>query len=122
MKSVLRIAMTTLITAFVFWQATGVRSEGETGSQDYVVAIQAKSNVLLPCICRGVKMRSARFDSPSTAHDSRLPLTVSVVNPSENPLNYQYSVTGGRIIGRGPAVYWDFSQAGPGEYSVSVEI
>jgi PKD repeat protein len=40
---------------------------------------------------------------------------------SDSPLNYRYTATGGRIIGHGPSVVWDFNDnSGPGNYSVTV--
>jgi hypothetical protein len=49
---------------------------------------------------------------------------VSIVTNGENgtPLNYRYTVTGGRIIGQGPNVLWDFNadNAPPGDYSITV--
>lgn len=46
---------------------------------------------------------------------------VRVANPT-NDLEYYYSVTGGRIIGEGPDVKWDFQDTRPGQYKVTVGI
>jgi hypothetical protein len=52
----------------------------------------------------------------------RLDLKVEVVAGNERDLEYRYSVTGGRIIGKGPKVVWEFHDARPGEYLADVRV
>jgi hypothetical protein len=58
----------------------------------------------------------------STGEEVRLELRVEVVAGDERQLEYRYSVTGGRIIGKGPNVVWEFHNARPGEYVAVVRI
>lgn len=49
-------------------------------------------------------------------------LRTTAADPNGFSLLYTYSVTGGRIIGKGPEVQWDFSDVEPGIYTVAVEV
>jgi hypothetical protein len=46
----------------------------------------------------------------------------SVRNPKNVSLNYQYKVTGGRLIGQGEEVLWDLKRIRPGTYTITVVI
>jgi hypothetical protein len=45
-----------------------------------------------------------------------------LVGGDERNLEYRYSVTAGRIIGKGPNVVWEFPDARPGEYVADVRV
>ena len=49
-------------------------------------------------------------------------LKASVNSPDRNQLSYDYSTTGGRIIGEGPDVKWDLSGVTDGTYIATVEV
>jgi len=87
-------------------------SRAEVSSEDVQIRF-GRSSVILPCVCRNRRM-------PGSASGN---VIVSVVanEESDTPLNYRYTATGGRIIGHGPSVVWDFNDnSGPGNYSVTV--
>src|SRR6266403_1097173 len=52
----------------------------------------------------------------------RLDLKVEVAGGDEGNLEYRYSVTTGRIIGKGPNVVWGFQDARPGEYVADLRV
>lgn len=54
-------------------------------------------------------------------HEQSTRVVIGIANPT-NDLEYYYSVTGGRIIGKGPDVKWDFDEMRPGEYKITVSI
>jgi len=58
----------------------------------------------------------------SSREEVRLELRVEVVAGDERNLEYRYSVTSGRIIGKGPRVVWEFHDARPGEYVADVRV
>jgi hypothetical protein len=45
-----------------------------------------------------------------------------VSNPKNRPLTYQYTVSGGQIIGQGEKVVWDLKSVRPGKYTISAAI
>jgi hypothetical protein len=47
---------------------------------------------------------------------------ISVVNPRNTELLYEYTVSGGRIIGKGSNVAWDLSGVTEGVYTITVGI
>jgi hypothetical protein len=52
----------------------------------------------------------------------RLDLRLEVAGGDEGNLEYRYSVTGGRIIGKGPNVVWEFHNPRPGDYLADVRV
>jgi hypothetical protein len=49
-------------------------------------------------------------------------LVVSVSDPEDDPLTYQYAVTGGEILGEGSLVSWKLGDQPYGAYSVTVKV
>lgn len=49
-------------------------------------------------------------------------LTADAKSPQGLPLRYNWSATGGRIVGSGANTTWDFAGATPGTYTVTVEV
>ncbi len=49
-------------------------------------------------------------------------LTADAVSPQGLELRYNWSATGGRIVGSGANTTWDFSDVTPGTYTVTVEV
>src|SRR5438128_4385835 len=49
-------------------------------------------------------------------------LMINAADPDGDNLHYEYAVTGGRIIGEGSSVTWDFTGVSPGLYTASVEV
>lgn len=49
-------------------------------------------------------------------------VSTSAVDPENDPLTYDYSVTGGKIIGRGAKVVWDLTGVPPGTYKITVGV
>lgn len=63
-------------------------------------------------------------ESPSgTCNDSTsLSVSVNATDPENDPLVYQYTVSGGTIQGTGANVTWDVSGLRPGTYTLSVAV
>jgi hypothetical protein len=49
-------------------------------------------------------------------------VTVTAVDPENDVLTYNYSVSAGRIIGNGAKVIWDLKGVSPGTYSITVGV
>jgi hypothetical protein len=80
-------------------------------SLDGIEITFSRTGVVLPCLCL----------KRSTSGDGRV--SVHAATDTNVPLNYNYSVTGGRIIGEGPDVVWDFNDGfAPGEYSLTLVV
>lgn len=52
----------------------------------------------------------------------KIQITTSVKNPENKNLTYYYIVSGGKIIGQGANVTWDFADMPPGMYSITVGV
>src|SRR3712207_116281 len=53
---------------------------------------------------------------------STVQLAADARSPQGLPLRYNWSATGGRIVGTGANTTWDFSGVQPGAYTVTVEV
>ncbi len=47
-------------------------------------------------------------------------ISTEVFNPENDVITYEYSVSGGKIVGRGAKVVWDLSGVAPGTYTIRV--
>jgi hypothetical protein len=58
--------------------------------------------------------------TPSPIYKVRL--TTDAADPNDDALNYEYSVTGGRIIGEGSSAEWNYEGLKPGSYTAKVVV
>jgi hypothetical protein len=58
----------------------------------------------------------------SACGDTAVRVKTTVVNPGGEQLSYHYTISGGRVVGRGERVEWDLSGVVPGVYTISVAI
>lgn len=70
-----------------------------------------QSEVVLPCP-PGTKSDTCR-------DDSSIAVRTSATNPANDTLTYNYTVSGGRIVGQGANVNWDLSGLRPGTYTIT---
>ncbi|MDQ3748188.1 MAG: hypothetical protein M3367_04100 [Acidobacteriota bacterium] len=49
-------------------------------------------------------------------------VTISDAKSENNQLNYNYTVSGGRIVGEGAKVNWDLMGASPGTYQIKIDV
>ncbi len=98
-----------------FW--AGRRNE--RGKGDIPVAFADVSSVdldsetvILPCPA-GTKSAGACAD------DTSVGVKTSATNPANDVLTYNYTVSGGRIVGSGSGVNWDLSGVKPGTYTIT---
>jgi hypothetical protein len=82
-----------------------------------VVLQASRTSITLPCPPSAYSIsRSCPF-----TFDLQVPLT-ALANGFNKQARYVYSVGGGRIVGEGSKVTWDFSEVGPGWYEAKVEV
>jgi len=74
-----------------------------------------REEIFIPCP-PGVK-RNEKCDEAFS-----IKVEISAVNPRNAELLYHYTVSGGRIIGKGASVSWDLSGVRPGTYTITVGI
>lgn len=56
----------------------------------------------------------------TTCNDNQtVTVATTAVDPDNDPLTYQYTVSGGRIVGQGANVSWDTSGLKPGTYTIT---
>ncbi|MDQ3179723.1 MAG: hypothetical protein M3Q33_04305 [Acidobacteriota bacterium] len=59
----------------------------------------------------------------TTCSDSQsVSVTTTAVDPENDVLTYNYTVSGGRIVGQGANVTWDLSGATPGTYTITAGV
>src|SRR5688572_16039300 len=56
------------------------------------------------------------------SEDPSIKITTFVNNPQNSEITYYYTVSGGKIVGQGANVTWEFEVARPGNYTVTVKI
>jgi hypothetical protein len=60
--------------------------------------------------------------SIEASSNRKVSVTTRAVDPENDVLTYNYTVSGGRIIGTGAKVVWDFSGVAAGTYSITVGV
>jgi hypothetical protein len=61
-------------------------------------------------------------EGAATSPDMILDVSTSATDPENDVLTYNYSVTGGKIVGSGAQVKWDLTGLPPGTYSIVVGV
>jgi hypothetical protein len=74
-----------------------------------------KTSVTLPCP-PGTRPVSGDCGEPSVR------VTTTAVDPENDVLTYNYTVSGGRIVGQGANVTWDLSGVRPGTYTITAGV
>ena len=76
-----------------------------------------REEIIVPC-APGVRPKAG------TACDdvSSIKVKTSIVNPQNENLTYHYTISGGRIVGRGASVSWDLSGVRAGTYTITAGI
>ena len=54
--------------------------------------------------------------------DDRIEVTTEATDPENDPLTYNYTVSGGKIIGEGKSVVWDMSKLPLGDYTITATV
>jgi len=82
-----------------------------------VTSVDLTSTVVtLPCP-PGTKSASGQCNDNRT-----IGVTTHAVDPENDVLTYNYTVSGGRVIGTGANVQWDLSSAQPGTYTITTGV
>lgn len=61
-------------------------------------------------------------EGQSCAESTTVSVTTTAVDPENDILTYNYTVSGGRIVGSGANVSWDLSGAAPGTYTITAGV
>jgi len=72
------------------------------------------STITLPCAAGFGPAAGATCNDATTVQ-----VSATAVDPENDPLTYNYTVSGGRIVGTGANVSWDLSGLGPGSYTIT---
>ncbi|HEY2867655.1 MAG TPA: hypothetical protein VGJ02_11235 [Pyrinomonadaceae bacterium] len=83
-----------------------------------VTALTLSSNALtLGCPPGQIPVEGQTCDQSTSIN-----VTTTAVDPENDVLTYQYTVSGGRIVGTGPTVSWDLSGVAPGSYTITAGV
>lgn len=69
--------------------------------------------VYLPCPA------GTKSNLPECSDDNSVAVSTKATNPDNDTLLYNYTVSGGRIVGSGSSVNWDLTGAQPGTYTIT---
>lgn len=61
-------------------------------------------------------------EGSTCSDDMAVNVTTTAVDPENDVLTYNYTVSGGRIVGQGANVSWDLSGAQPGTYTITAGV
>lgn len=93
------------------------RKGAELNKPANVDSVSLSDNVItLPCPA-GKKPRSGSCEDNKT-----ISVATKASDPENDVLTYNYTVSGGRIIGQGANVSWDLSSAQPGTYTITTGV
>jgi len=83
-----------------------------------VTALTLSSNAItLGCPPGQVPVEGQTCDQSTSIN-----VSTTAVDPENDVLTYQYTVSGGRIVGTGPTVSWDLSGVAPGSYTITAGV
>ncbi|MCA1625398.1 MAG: hypothetical protein LC768_12420, partial [Acidobacteria bacterium] len=77
----------------------------------------SETRVTIPC---GPDQRPA--EGANCSDDMVVNVTTTAVDPENDVLTYNYTVSGGRIVGQGASVTWDLTGAAPGSYTITAGV
>ena len=93
------------------------RKEAEINKPANVTALTVSdSEITLPCPA-GKRPPEGQCNDSTT-----ISVNTTAVDPENDVLTYNYTVSGGRIVGSGAAVQWDLSGVQPGSYTVTAGV
>lgn len=82
-----------------------------------VTALTVSDNeIVLPC-APGLRAPEGTCNDSTTVN-----VNTTAVDPENDVLTYNYTVSGGRIIGSGASVQWDLSGVQPGSYTITAGV
>ncbi len=83
---------------------------------DVTALTVSESEIVLPC--------APGFRAPEgqCADSTTVNVTTTAFDTENDPLVYNYTVSGGRIVGTGANVQWDLSGLGPGSYTITAAV
>lgn len=95
------------------------RTEGKVENKfaDVTNLELSETRVTVPC---GPGTRPA--EGSNCSDDMAVNVTTTAVDPENDVLTYNYTVSGGRIVGQGANVSWDLSGVQPGTYTVTAGV
>jgi len=73
-----------------------------------------KTEITLPCGSAEVPP-----PTPSNAREMYVEVSTKAEDKDNDVLTYNYTISGGRIIGQGAKVFWNLSNVRPGTYSIT---
>ncbi len=76
----------------------------------------SESTVYLPCA------PGTRSTSGGCSDEMMVNATTAATDPENDVLTYEYTVSGGRIVGQGSNVNWDLSGVRPGTYTITAGV
>ncbi len=90
------------------------REEAKTNIPANVTGLTVSDSTITLGCAPGFKSKSGGCSDSRTVS-----VSTSASDAENDPLTYNYTVSGGRIVGSGANVSWDLSGAGPGTYTIT---
>ncbi len=106
---------------FLFQVTAGRRNARQTEVvnkfADVTALTLSESRVTVPCQ-PGFKPK----EGSSCSTDMAVNVSTTAVDPENDVLTYNYTVSGGRVVGQGANVSWDLTGANPGTYTITAGV
>lgn len=94
------------------------RLEDKVNQWANVTAVElSSSTITLPCPAGTKSSSGSCVDSPTMIN-----VSTTAMDPEGDVLTYNYTVSGGRIVGEGANVQWDLSGLGEGSYTLTAGV
>lgn len=94
------------------------RQEEQVNKVANVTALSVSDNA----ITLGCEPGFRPAEGQSCAESTTVSVTTTAVDPENDILTYNYTVSGGRIVGSGANVSWDLSGVAPGSYTITAGV
>ncbi len=107
---------------FIFQVAAGRRNAKTEGAKpngfaDVTNLTLSQAEVAAPCPAGQVPREGQTCSDNMTVN-----VTTTAIDPENDVLTYNYTVSGGRIVGQGANVSWDLTGAAPGTYTITAGV
>jgi hypothetical protein len=60
--------------------------------------------------------------TPVFTNDLMVGVAVTAEDPEQDTLTYNYTISGGRLVGQGPKVFWNLNGVLPGTYTITAGV
>jgi len=91
-------------------------------SKSWFGSTKLEDRKVIACYVASATDLSLSLDEISALSPKVVQVSTTATDPEGGVLTYQYSVTAGRVIGKGPKVFWDLTGVASGTYTITAAV